>query len=73
MTSTPTTISVWLNGNEKQLPAELTLVDALSQWQIASNEFAVAINQNFVPRHAYSTTQLKPEDQIELLVPMQGG
>lgn len=35
--------------------------------------FAVAINQQFIPRSQYSVTLLKSNDRIEIIFPMQGG
>lgn len=66
-------ITVWLNNEQKQLPAAVCLAEALSQWQPPGGGFAIAINQVFVPRANYSATPLRDGDQIELLIPMQGG
>jgi len=37
------------------------------------NDFVIALNQTFVPRSQYSSTQLQDNDVIELLSPMAGG
>lgn len=36
-------------------------------------QFAVALNAEFIPRGQYSSTALREGDDLELLVPMQGG
>jgi thiamine biosynthesis protein ThiS len=41
--------------------------------QAGVNDFVIALNQNFVPRSQYSSTQLRENDAIELLSPMAGG
>lgn len=66
-------ITVQLNGESKQLKAESNLLDAITQWELSSQTFAIAVNQNFVPKPLYQKTSLSEGDQIELVVPMQGG
>lgn len=66
-------ITVWLNNEQKQLPHPVCLAEALTQWQPPGDGFAIAINEQFVPRGSYSVTQLQDGDRVELLVPMQGG
>ncbi len=41
--------------------------------QLKPENFVIALNQNFVPRSQYSSTQLQDNDVIELLSPMAGG
>ena len=38
-----------------------------------STKYAIAINENFIPKSDYQKTSLKDGDKIELLMPMQGG
>ena len=66
-------ITVWLNNEQKQLEDSTCLTEALAQWQPPGEGFAIAINEAFIPRADYAATQLRDGDQIELLVPMQGG
>ena len=35
--------------------------------------FAIAVNENFVPRSSYQQTSLSEGDRVEVLVPSQGG
>ena len=66
-------ITVILNGEKKSLVAECNLAKAIADWQLANQTFAIAVNQQFIPKTTYTDTQLKDGDTIELLVPMQGG
>jgi sulfur carrier protein len=65
-------ITVWLNGEERQLAGACRLDQAIAQWSPAGG-FAVAVNEQFVPRGGYAEIALKAGDRIEILVPMQGG
>lgn len=64
---------VWLNDEEKTLKEALTLEQALSNWDCSGKGFAVAVNQEFVPRQNYANVRLKADDKIDLVSPMQGG
>lgn len=66
-------ITVLLNGESKAIEPSSLLSDAIQKWQLGDTSFAVAVNKNFVPKTAYADTQLAEGDQIELLMPMQGG
>ncbi|MBE0493477.1 MAG: sulfur carrier protein ThiS [Thiomicrospira sp.] len=35
--------------------------------------FALALNQNFVPKSQYANTLINENDRIEIVAPMQGG
>jgi sulfur carrier protein len=35
--------------------------------------FALALNENFVPKSQYAHTQIHEHDRIEIVAPMQGG
>ena len=66
-------ITVELNGEAKRVPADSTLSEAIEQWQLAQQTFAIALNQHFVPKSLYQQTSLSDGDQVELVIPMQGG
>ncbi len=44
-----------------------------SEGHLSQENFAVAVNMQFVPRSIYSETYLKEQDQVEIVLPMQGG
>ncbi|SFR56101.1 sulfur carrier protein ThiS [Thiomicrospira sp. ALE5] len=35
--------------------------------------FALALNENFVPKSQYANTTIQENDRIEIVAPMQGG
>lgn len=65
-------ITIEFNGEPKNL-AENNLQEAINILQLDKNNFAIAINEQFIPRSAYANTELQSGDRVELLVPMQGG
>lgn len=66
-------MQVMLNGEYKTLEQPL-LKDALITWGYTLDmPMAVAVNYTVIPNTSYAHTELKAEDQIEILMPMQGG
>ncbi len=64
---------VHVNGESRDL-SDKTTVDVLVQVLAGRREgLAVAINEELVPRSAWSTTRLRGGDRIEVLTAAQGG
>ncbi len=68
-----TTLSILLNGSVYEIPTNTSLEAALSIWGNTHHAFAIAINDTFIPRHAYANTLIQHNDHLEFLTPMQGG
>ncbi len=66
-------ITLQLNGENKTLHVGSSIVDAINDWQLGEQSFAIALNEEFIPKSSYSTTSLQDGDRIEVLIPMQGG
>ena len=64
---------IYLNNIEKKIESGTLLTSFLQELQQKANNYAVAVNQTFVPRSHYVEFELKQGDRIELLIPMQGG
>ena len=65
-------ISITYNGNKITLN-NTKLLEALTELNIKDDQFALAINETFVPKSDYTSITLKQNDSLELLTPMQGG
>ncbi|MDG4813289.1 sulfur carrier protein ThiS [Hydrogenovibrio sp. 3SP14C1] len=68
-----TTITVQINDEITAVPASLSLTDLLIHLRYQEHNFAVAINEAFVPRSQYEKTSIQTDDRIEIVAPMQGG
>jgi sulfur carrier protein len=66
-------ITLQLNGEDKTLKVGSSIVDAIVAWHLTDKSFAVAVNEEFIPKSAYADVSLIDGDRIELLIPMQGG
>lgn len=68
-------ITVYLNHDKYQVNFNQSLQAFLMAYhrRETAMHFAIAINNQFIPRTAYSTTFLRENDRIDIIVPMQGG
>ncbi len=66
-------MKIQLNGEDKSLNSDSNLYEAIEEWQLLGQNFAIAINEQFIPKSAYNSTRLSEGDRVELVVPMQGG
>lgn len=51
----------------------ITLAELLRAQGYVESGFAVAINQEFMPRAQYEVYRVQAGDKIDVMVPMQGG
>lgn len=62
-----------LVNNEPREVAGPTLADLLRELGFGSAVVATAVNGSFVSAAQRSTCQLREQDRVEVLAPMQGG
>ena len=70
----PTTVELWVNGERRRVAAAdvRALLGALGL-DPAGRGLAVARNGEIVPRAAWKTTPLAPDDRVEIVGAVQGG
>ncbi|HXN72456.1 MAG TPA: sulfur carrier protein ThiS [Candidatus Acidoferrales bacterium] len=61
-----------VNGKPHPLPEPLMLTELLHSLSPMA-PFAVAHNEEFVPRGAYDTCRISPGDRIDIVFPTAGG
>lgn len=72
-------MNITLNGKNTEIAEYKTLTDFFTSLKEENSalqlpkQFAVALNGNFIPREQYDKSSLQDGDELELLVPMQGG
>ena len=66
-------VSIYLNDAVQQIEPTQSLQELLIQNNYIDQHFAVAINNQLIPRMAYNITLLNPGDRVDIIVPMQGG
>lgn len=65
-------MNILLNDKSLQIFSS-SLLELLNKRTTRKQSYAVAVNDEFVPRSEYQTIVLNEGDRVELLIPMQGG
>ena len=62
-----------MNGDAREVPGPLTVIDLLAQLEIDSRRVAVEHNLVVLKREAFGTTQLQDGDEVEIVNFVGGG
>jgi sulfur carrier protein len=65
-------MKIIVNGAEQKTDAQ-TIAELIQKLGYEGDYFAVARNLHAVPRALYAETPVNENDEIEILMPMQGG
>ena len=64
---------VWINGEQRELDAGGSVLDALTVLGAPNSGVAVAVDGEVVPRAGWADTRLTDGARIEVLTAVQGG
>ena len=56
-----------INGEKRNINESQNLADLVRELDIQAQNFAMALNQQVVPRSQYESTAIKENDQIEIV------
>ena len=62
-----------INGEKREIKKSQNLSDLVKELDIKAPHFAMALNQQVVPRSKYNSTIIKENDQIEIVHAVGGG
>ncbi len=62
-----------INGEKRKINESQNLADLVKELDIQAPNFAMALNQQVVPRSKYESTVIKENDQIEIVHAVGGG
>lgn len=66
-------IAITFNGASIELAKDISVAEFIATYANQQLPFALAINQQFVPKSDYQTRLLCAGDAVEIVSPMQGG
>ena len=61
------------NGEKREIMKSQNLSDLVKELDIQAPHFAMALNQQVVPKSKYNSTVIKENDQIEIVHAVGGG
>ena len=64
---------IYINGESREVPNELSLADLIAERQLAGQRIAVEINEELVPRSTHASHRLRPDDRVEIVAAIGGG
>ena len=62
-----------INGKKREIRESKTLADLVKELGIQSPNFAMALNQQVVPRSKYDSTSINENDKVEIVHAVGGG
>jgi sulfur carrier protein len=66
-------MKIFLNGEEKTLPASVTVAGLLGELGLAGRRVAVEVNREIVPRSRHAQRRLAENDRVEVVFAIGGG
>ncbi len=66
-------MSVYLNGEPREIPAGLTLAGLVEWMKLPADRLAVELNLEIVPRSRWGATALQAGDRLEVVHFVGGG
>ena len=66
-------LELTINGEKRKINESMNLADLVKELNIQAPNFAMALNQQVVPRSKYESTVIKENDQIEIVHAVGGG
>jgi thiamine biosynthesis protein ThiS len=66
-------LRVYLNGESKDVPDNLTLAQLVTQLELPERRIAIELNRNVVRRRDWENTNLSDNDRIEIVHFVGGG
>lgn len=68
--NTPT---IEFNGEQKTYSKTMSVRELVTQEQVKGKRFLVVINDHFVPKSAWDTTQVQAGDKVDIMTAITGG
>ena len=62
-----------INGEKRVIKESKNLADLVKELDIKAPNFAMALNQQVVPRSKYDSTSIKENDKVEIVHAVGGG
>jgi thiamine biosynthesis protein ThiS len=66
-------ITVSINGEFRQLPADVTVATLIEQMGLTGKRIALERNGEIIPRSTFRTQRVSENDRLEIVVAVGGG
>ena len=62
-----------INGEKREIVKSQTLEELIRELNIQAPNFALALNQQVIPKSKYATTAIQENDEVEIVHAVGGG
>ncbi len=62
-----------INGEKREIVKSQSLEELIRELNIQAPNFAVALNQQVIPKSKYATTAIQENDEVEIVHAVGGG
>ena len=62
-----------INGEKREILKSQTLEELVRELNIQAPNFAMALNQQVIPKSKYATTSIQENDEVEIVHAVGGG
>jgi sulfur carrier protein len=69
----PSAVSIWINGVERQIPAEQSVADVLALLDLPIERLAVELDRSIVRKRDWQTTRVSSGSRLEIVEFVGGG
>jgi sulfur carrier protein len=66
-------VELTINGDKREVKESQNLTDLVKELDIQAPNFAIALNQQVVPRSKFDSTTIKDNDKVEIVHAVGGG
>jgi len=66
-------MKILVNGTITEIPDGSCMADLIERLSLNGQRFAVEVNAELVPRSAFASRHLVPEDRVEIIQAVGGG
>ena len=66
-------LKLTINGEDRKILKSQNLEDLIRELDIQAPNFAIALNQQVVPKSKYATTPIQENDEVEIVHAVGGG
>jgi thiamine biosynthesis protein ThiS len=66
-------VELTINGDKREVNKSQNLAELVIELDIQAPNFAIALNQQVVPRSKYDSTAIKDNDKVEIVHAVGGG
>ncbi len=66
-------IRVRINGEDREIPHEMTVAELVKWLNIKEPATAVAVNETVIPRSEWEQTRIEENDRVEIIRIVAGG